>query len=285
MCVLTVSSCDQSGPRGLTAHFDERLLSQLAAALNEHVARGDLTSFDTGRNDYSLRLPGSDATARFTVDLAERTVFVPFGFADVQLNGLRFASADARWDAARQALRVELDIQDAEEGVLAEVHTLAGVEDMAFYVSGGRVTVYLFPTVAGTRLGWEPLAVEIAVNTDDAIPAVRGPLRDALRDVERDIQQQLRPQFADYEAALAEWMAQQLSAGARLRDVEVDGDRAAAFADPAREDVTGDGRVDISDLVAVALGFGQPAFGPEDINGDGRVDIADLVAVAVVFGR
>ena len=67
------------------------------------------------------------------------------------------------------------------DGVLAELHTPVGVEDMAFFVSGGRVTSYLHPTVSRDgRLAWEPLAVEISVNTDDAIPAVRGPLRDAL---------------------------------------------------------------------------------------------------------
>ena len=68
-----------------------------------------------------------------------------------------------------------------EDGVFAEVHTLAGVEDMAFFVSGGRVTVFLHPTAQDGRLSWEPLTVEIAVNTDDAVPLVRGPLRDAER--------------------------------------------------------------------------------------------------------
>ena len=140
-CVLATASCDRVGERDLDAEFDERRLAALTTSLNEHVARGDLTSFDTGRNDYAIRLPGSSREARFAVDLTERTVFVPFGFANVQLNGLRFVHADTLWDAARQALLIELDIQDTEDGVFAEVHTLAGVEDMAFFVSGGRVTV------------------------------------------------------------------------------------------------------------------------------------------------
>ncbi len=284
-CALAAAGCDRPIERSLEAEFGPQTLFALTNSLNDLVDRGDLTSFDTGRNDYAIRLPGSDAEARFSIDLARRTIFVPFGFAEVQLNGLRLVHADAQWDVGRQALRVELDISDAEEGVLAEVHTLVGVEDMAFYVSGGKVTVFLSPVAQEGRLGWDPVDVEIAVNTDDAVPAVRGPLRDALRDVERDIEQQLRPQFEEYHAALADWLATQLSAGARLRRVEVTTDRAAALADPGREDTNGDGRVDISDLVAVARSFGRPGIGPEDVNGDGRVDIADLVAVAIAFGR
>ena len=57
--------------------------------------------------------------------------------------------------------------------------------------------------------------------------------------------------------------------------------RAEALAAP--EDVTGDGRVDIIDLVTVAHLFGQrgpPGFSPADLNRDGAVDIVDLVRVA-----
>jgi hypothetical protein len=52
-------------------------------------------------------------------------------------------------------------------------------------------------------------------------------------------------------------------------------------------DATGDGRVDIWDLVIVAQNFGMTSgFDVRaDINGDGRVDIYDLVVIAQNFGR
>lgn len=252
------------------------------------MAQGDLTRFDTGDNRYALRLPGSPVTARASLALGERTVFVPFGFARVRLNGLRFVDADCRWRVDRQALEVGLTIGDREDGVFAEVHTLAGVQDMSFFVSGGRVSVFLYPVATGDgRLAWDPLDVEISVNTDDAIPAVRGPLRDTLRGVEDDMERQLRPQFDAYTEFVADWVAGQLAVGAALREVDMRNDRAILRADPGQlaEDTNGDGRVDIVDVVSVARAFGQRVAGREDVNGDGRVDIADLVAVAVMFGR
>jgi hypothetical protein len=55
-------------------------------------------------------------------------------------------------------------------------------------------------------------------------------------------------------------------------------------------DVTGDGVVDISDLVLVARSFGSKAGAANwnataDLNGDGVVDISDLVLVGSNFGR
>ena len=51
-----------------------------------------------------------------------------------------------------------------------------------------------------------------------------------------------------------------------------------------KEDVNGDGAVNILDLVAVAAKFGQKDAGNADVNGDGAVDIRDLVLVAGAFG-
>ena len=51
-----------------------------------------------------------------------------------------------------------------------------------------------------------------------------------------------------------------------------------------KEDVNGDGVVNILDLLAVTAKFGQKDAGNADINGDGTVDIRDLVLVAGEFG-
>lgn len=287
-CLGLAAGCDAPPSRGLDLEFGAAALADLSDSLSMHVARGDLTSFGTGENTYILRLPGSAETVRVPLALEERTVFVPFGFARVQLNGLRFVAARCRWRADRRALEILLDLGDREDGLLAEVHTIAGVEHTSFFVSGGRVSVFLTPVASGVgSLGWEPLTVELSVNTDDAIPAVRGPLRDTLREVERDIQRQLQPQFDVYGRVIADWVAGQLPGGALVRQVDVRDDRAIVRADPGErpEDTNGDGRVDIVDLISVARAFGSEFGGPADINGDGRVNIADLVAVAVMFGR
>ena len=49
-----------------------------------------------------------------------------------------------------------------------------------------------------------------------------------------------------------------------------------------KEDINGDGKVNILDLVLVASKFGES--GTADVNGDGTVDILDLVLVAKAFG-
>ncbi len=58
------------------------------------------------------------------------------------------------------------------------------------------------------------------------------------------------------------------------------------FPEPPRrkEDVNGDGEVNILDLVAVAAKFGEKDAGNADVNGDGTVDIRDLVLVAGALG-
>ena len=58
------------------------------------------------------------------------------------------------------------------------------------------------------------------------------------------------------------------------------------FPEPPRrkEDVNGDGEVNILDLVAVAAKFGEKDAGNADVNADGVVDIRDLVLVAGAFG-
>ena len=52
-----------------------------------------------------------------------------------------------------------------------------------------------------------------------------------------------------------------------------------------KEDVTGDGVVNILDLVRVASSFGKSGENGADVNGDGVVNILDLVLVARAFGN
>ncbi len=53
-------------------------------------------------------------------------------------------------------------------------------------------------------------------------------------------------------------------------------------------DVNGDGAVDVLDLIAMLLCFGQPAdpgCEAEDINGDGVVNVLDLIDLLLAFGQ
>ena len=52
---------------------------------------------------------------------------------------------------------------------------------------------------------------------------------------------------------------------------------------PIREDVNGDGVVDVKDLVFVAQRYGQTGENPADVNGDKIVNIYDIVFVAAVI--
>jgi hypothetical protein len=53
-------------------------------------------------------------------------------------------------------------------------------------------------------------------------------------------------------------------------------------------DIDGDGIVDVDDLLAVVLNWGEcwggPPVCPADIDGSGRVDVDDLVTVIVNWG-
>ncbi len=61
--------------------------------------------------------------------------------------------------------------------------------------------------------------------------------------------------------------------------------QSTVFAEPA--DINGDHAVNVLDLVALLLCFGQsavPSCQAEDVNGDGSVDVLDLVALLLKFG-
>ena len=55
--------------------------------------------------------------------------------------------------------------------------------------------------------------------------------------------------------------------------------------DSLKEDVNGDGVVNIQDLVLVASRFGETGENAADVNADGEVNIQDLVLVAAAFGE
>jgi len=55
------------------------------------------------------------------------------------------------------------------------------------------------------------------------------------------------------------------------------------------DDVNGDGKVDLSDVLAVALAFGarpgDPLWSPNlDVDGNGSVDLIDYLATALNYG-
>jgi len=55
-------------------------------------------------------------------------------------------------------------------------------------------------------------------------------------------------------------------------------------------DISGNGKVDLSDLVTLALSYGsmpgQPKWKPTaDLSGNGKVDLADLVILATHYGK
>jgi hypothetical protein len=60
------------------------------------------------------------------------------------------------------------------------------------------------------------------------------------------------------------------------------------FAPVCPEDVTGDGVINVLDLIDLLLCFGQPAVPgceAEDVNGDGTVNVLDLIDVLLEFGQ
>ena len=53
------------------------------------------------------------------------------------------------------------------------------------------------------------------------------------------------------------------------------------------EDITGDGVINVLDLIDLLLCFGQPATQEcqsRDVNNDGTVNVLDLIALLLVFG-
>ncbi len=62
----------------------------------------------------------------------------------------------------------------------------------------------------------------------------------------------------------------------------------AACGDSCPPDITGDGVVNVLDLIDLLLCFGQPATPgceAEDLNGDGMVNVLDLIDVLLEFGQ
>jgi hypothetical protein len=63
---------------------------------------------------------------------------------------------------------------------------------------------------------------------------------------------------------------------------------AGAPPQPPAGDATGDGAVDVDDLIAVITGWGPcgpgPSYCPADLNGDGAVDVDDLLLVLLRWG-
>ena len=60
-----------------------------------------------------------------------------------------------------------------------------------------------------------------------------------------------------------------------------------SFAVELAEDITGDGAVNVLDLIELLLCFGLPASPPcdvADLNGDGTVNVLDLIDMLLVFG-
>ncbi len=54
------------------------------------------------------------------------------------------------------------------------------------------------------------------------------------------------------------------------------------------EDITGDGVVNVLDLIDLLLCFGLPAVAgceAEDVNGDGTVNVLDLIDLLLLFGQ
>ena len=56
---------------------------------------------------------------------------------------------------------------------------------------------------------------------------------------------------------------------------------------PCPADITGDGVMNVLDLIDLLLCFGQPAIPgceAEDVNGDGTVNVLDLIELLFAFG-
>lgn len=286
--VTFLIACDRP-PRpeayALFVSKDDLLL--LADALNRQIQEGRLLTLNSGRNLYSISLPGSGK--RYTVPLTvePRTVIVPLGAAEVWVNALRFREASVRWNPRERALQIELEVEDKADGILGTLRILQERRQLKFVVESARLTLYLEPRVGerGT-LDFAPVRGLFTANTDDALPEIRPIVREQLNELSRAMTTEMQTTFDRYRNDLTAWFATQLAKDAALTHVTI-AVEGATFLARSRADVNQDGIVDIADLVSVARDFGASGpsgFAPTDVNGDGRVDIEDLVRVVLRFG-
>jgi hypothetical protein len=269
--------------------FTNADLDLLQAELNRHVRDGALTLLNSGRNEYRLRLFGDATTRVLVLTVQPRLVLIPLGWAEVRINALRFREARVRWNAAERALHVQLLIEDKADGLMGVAHILQNAQPFQYAVEAARFHFLVEPHVAPDgRLDFRPVRASLFVNTDEAVPELRGIVRETLAEVAKEVQKDAQRAFDLYRADLIAWLSAQLPEGSVLTDIAI-ADTQAVFRTRAgaAEDVNEDGWVDIADLVAIGLAFGRsgpPGFLRADVTGDGVVDIADLVRVALRFG-
>ncbi|GIX07922.1 MAG: hypothetical protein KatS3mg115_2325 [Candidatus Poribacteria bacterium] len=277
-----------------TISLTDAELIPLQERLNEQIARGELRWIRTGRNDYVVQLPGSARRYLWTLELRPQTVTIPFGFATAWITQLEFESAELHWDGRERALRLRLDIRDnvgPETGIAADVLAFGQVQRKEFAVTGASFTFWLRPRVdAYGEIVFDPIAFRLRVNTDDAIPEVRQPLRETLELVQAEILRQVNAQFQNYRSELEGWAYAQRPPATHVESLEVREGELIVRLGPGLlfPDLNGDRRVDVQDLSRIALRFGRRSFGEpiaEDLNGDGVVDVRDLVWAARMFGR
>jgi len=286
--VAALSGCDlPAQPDRYAVTFSNADLSLLTADLNRNIREGRLRTLANGRNVYSLTFTGSPSVYTVTLTIEPRTLVVPFGVAQVALNALRFREAFVRWNPRERALQVDIEIEDKPDGIVGTLRLLQEQRPLQFVVESARVTLFLEPRVgAQGTLDFAPIRGMFTANTDDAVPEVRGIVREQINDLSRSMTAEVQAAFDRYRGDITRWFATQLASDAALTNIRITSND-ATFSARSRADVTQDGLVDIADLVVVARDFGAagpPGFAPTDVNLDGAVDIADLVTVARRFG-
>lgn len=281
-------ACDRPPrPEAYSVFVSKDDLLLLADTLNRNIQEGRLLTLNSGKNIYSISLPGSDKRYTVTLTVEPRTLIVPFGIADVWLNALRFREVFVRWNPRERALQLELEVEDKADGILGTLRILQERRPLKFVVESARLTLYLEPRV-GERgiLDFAPVRGMFTANTDDALPEIRPIVREQLNELSRAVTAEMQTTLDRYRDDLTTWFATQLAPDAALTQVTITSE-GATFLARSRADVDQDGIVDIADLVRVAQDFGAlgpPGFIPTDVNSDGQVDIADLVRVALRFG-
>ncbi len=284
-------ACDRPpGRNDLTVILDAAHLGELEDNLNDSLDRGTLTTFADGPNHYSVDIP--DRPRPFVVPFIahHHLVPVPFGFADVRLNDLRFTRASLRWSGASRSLELTLTVQDKDDGLLADAILFGRRQAMQFAVRDGRIVTRLEPRIGwDRRLDFAEVRTVLLADTAAAIPQVRGAVADAMAAFGDDIGRQLQEALDAHGQELRDWFHTQLPPNAELVRIDVEDDRAIFRAEalPIPEDLSGDGRVDVTDLIILALDFGRqgpPGLSPADVNRDGAVNVVDLVLVAIRIG-